>query len=338
MSKKSWAEFQGIRSHSFVKGLVNDASDVTADDLVDMSGYGHHLQVLLAYAQDELVWSGNNPPITVSPEIYKATPRELRVNKFGLSYRRDAKFWLHKTLARIMAGAADYLHKTHGWTTVLYDGLRTVDGAYNLYLHAADSDMESGLLSLPGRSAHNKGMAVDSMMMDKNGREVDMGGHFDHLDMSSNGRDYTGDAITPAAVENRRIREAAFLRAAFAQGLLIAPLRNEFWDDRLPENREDLWRVLDSAARACGMSLLTPQDNALRKSDRAAFAAKWERWDYADFLTHWHHFFKGHEAELMKNIGVLTPPREEKPEFYHGNYHPIYEEKLGMEKSISQPR
>ena len=335
MSKKSWQEFEGVRSQSFVKDLVPSASDVSAADLVDMATTSEHIKVLLAYAQDELVWSGNNAPILVSPEIYKATPRELRVNKFGLSYKRDAKFWLHETLARIMTHAASYLYQTHGWSTVLYDGLRTVDGAYQLYLHAADTDMSSGLLSLPGRSAHNKGLAVDSMMMDTAGREVDMGGHFDHLDMDTNGRDYRGDTITPVAVENRRIREAAFLRAAFAEGLLIAPLRNEFWDDRLPENREDLWRVLDSAARACGMNLLTAEDEALRKSDRAAFSAKWESWDYADFLTQWHHFFKGHEAELMRQLGTLTPPREEKAEFYHGNYHPIYEAALGSEKSMS---
>jgi D-alanyl-D-alanine dipeptidase len=297
-----------------------------------------HLSVLLAYAQDELVWSGNYAPITVDKTIYNATPRELRVNKFGLSYKRNATLWLHETLARIITAAADHLHTQYGWRTVLYDGLRTVDGAYNLYVHAHDTDMSSGLLSMPGTSAHNKGLAVDSMMIDAKGLEVDMGGHFDHLDMDTNGRNYTGDAITPAAIENRRIREAAFLRGAFSQGLIIAPLRNEFWDDRLPENHEDLWRVLDSAARVIGLSLLDEEDLQMRKNDRAAFSAKWESWNYAQFLSTWQTFFAGHETKLIAEIGTAMPPLEEKIEFYHGNFNPIYEDAMPAHLRISQPR
>ncbi|NBX04056.1 MAG: hypothetical protein EBR02_08390 [Alphaproteobacteria bacterium] len=329
MTKRPWVDFQNIRSQSFVRDMMSGALDIAPDDLVDMGAVGGPISIVVAYAQDTLLFDASGRTTKVSTRnSYLSLPRDARVNKFGIAYRPEAKLWLHKTLAGIVIGAADYLYQTHGWTTVIYDGLRTVEGAYNLYIQAQDSDMDSGLLSMPGTSAHNKGLAVDSMMYFDSGREVPMGGHFDHLNMSTNGRYYIGSAVSAEAIENRRIREAAFLRSAFSQGLLIAPLRNEFWDDRLPENREDLWRVLDSAARAIGRSLLTFEDEALRTSHREIFAEKWENWDYDQFLYRWRQFFAKHENELERTIGAVMPPLIEKTEFYHGNYHPIYDEHL----------
>jgi|GEM_PF-2362394 len=338
MSRLPWEHFLGVRSHSFVRGMVSDAQEVNPDDLVDMIAYRQEervaacagadpIAVLVAYAQDHLLYRPDGRIFPApSHEAYASAERHTRVNKFGLAYRADAPMLLHRTLADIVVGAAIHLYTTHGWATVLFDGLRTVDGAYLLYLQADDSDMTDGLLSLPGKSAHNKGMAVDSMMLDiRTGLEVEMGGHFDHLDMSTNGRRYAGVAITPEAKHNRRVREAAFLRSAFAQGLLIAPLRNEFWDDRLPENREDLWRVMESAARVIGLELLTDEDARLQRHEREAFVAKWESWSYQDFLDIWATFFAGYEAQLIAAIGTATPPPQEKAEFYHGNYHPIYD-------------
>jgi len=317
MMRKPWSDFIGKRSESFVRGLVSDARHVLPEELVDMGKYaGKHLQICLAYAQEESIYDDENKIITVTPDIYAKTIREQRVNKFGLAYPKDRKFLLHKTLADIVIGAANYLYKTYCWQTILYDGLRTVDGAFALYNFASDEDLAAGLLALPAKSAHNKGLAVDSMMMDELGREIEMGGHFDHLDMATNMRNYDGNKISEIAKQNRLIREAAFLRSAFSQGLLIAPLRSEFWDDRLPENREDLWRVLDSAARVTGV---VPSLEVLENK---------EKWDYADFLNNWQKTFAGHEEKLVEKIGCKHPPLTEKPEFYHGNYHPIYDADL----------
>lgn len=350
MIKKPWEAFAHATSQSHVAGLVDGASHVPPEELVDMQrhrrdermlacGGRDPVQVLVAYAQDSLAYSEDGALIEVKDRAdYLALKRKDKLNKFGLAYRPDAKFWLHRTLADIVVGAAVHLWQSQGWSLTLYDGLRTVEGAYNLYLYAPMSDMESGLLSLPGQSAHNKGMAVDSMCYGDDGREVDMGAHFDHLDMTVNSRVYAGPAISAAAIENRRLREAAFLRAAFAAGRLIAPLRTEFWDDRLPENREDLWRVLDSAARVVGLALLSPEDIALRRNNRPAFAKKWEQWSYGDFLVRWKNFFAGREDALEKAIGTATPPLEEKPEFYHGNFHPIYDRDLAAcGRNITEP-
>ncbi|MFO0389085.1 MAG: M15 family metallopeptidase [Alphaproteobacteria bacterium] len=339
MSKRPWSDFSSCTSQTFVKDLLVDALPVSPIDLCDMRSHrraervnacgGHDpIRIHVAYAQDYLAYDDNGVLYTPDEETYKKLPREKRLNKFGLAYRHDAQLYLHKTLGDIIVGAAVYLYNTHGWRTVIYDGLRTMEGAYKLYCFAPESDITGGLLALPGQSAHNKGMAVDSMMEDANGHEVDMGGHFDHLDMESNNRVYTGYAISIAAKQNRLIREAAFLRSALTQNMLVAPLRSEFWDDRLPENREDLWRVLDSAARCLGITLLTAEDLQLRKTDKKLFSQKWERWSYSDFLAKWREVFKGREAELIKLFGIATPPVRERVEFYHGNYQPIYDRDL----------
>lgn len=308
MTRRPWEDFANVRSQS------SGAVDVPAADLVDIEALNHpSLLVCLAYSQEELIYDAQNKIIRTDAKTYAATSRHQRVNKFGLAYRPDARFWLHKTLANIVVGAADHLHKTYGWRTVLYDGLRTVEGAFALYNFATDDDLTANLLAMPGKSAHNKGLAVDSMMVDENGCEIEMGGHFDHLDMSTNGRTYNGDKISEAARKNRIIREAAFLRSAFSQNLLIAPLRNEFWDDRLPENHEDLWRVLDSAARCIGLEYSVQNK---------------EKWNYADFLANWEKIFTNHEEKLIETIGHTLPPLIEKSEFYHGNYHPIYDSSL----------
>lgn len=319
--RKSWSDFEHILSETPPHG----AQHVRPDELVAIANYKKPeriaacngtdpLGTCLVYAQDSLVYDENGNQIAVDAATYAATLREHRVNVFGLSYRRDATLWLHQTLADIVIGAAIYMQQTQGWKTIVYDGLRTVEGAFKLYNFATDDDLAAGLLALPGKSAHNKGLAVDSMMVDSTGREVDMGGHFDHLDMSTNMRFYDGDKISNFAKKNRLIREAAFLRSALTQDLLIAPLRGEFWDDRPPEDRSDLWRVLDSAARVMGITLHRQKE--------------WNDWNYNDFLYHWQKTFRGQEEKLQKTLGVTAPPAEEKFAFYHGNYHPLYDRDL----------
>ncbi|MDX1975589.1 MAG: M15 family metallopeptidase [Rickettsiales bacterium] len=337
--KRPWSDFAQARSTSFVRDQLADAQaaqphlvalgEYRKAERIQACGGIDPLRTMVAYAQDEWIYDEQDRFTRCDDASYYQTlPREKRLNKFGLAYRRDARLWQHRILADIMVGAAIHLYQTQGWRTVVYDGLRTMEGAYKLYQFAPDSDIQAGLLALPGQSAHNKGLAVDSMMEDAQGREIDMGGHFDHLDMETNSRTYAGQAISPMAKYNRLIREAAFLRSAFSQGLLVAPLRSEFWDDRLPENREDLWRVLDSAARVVGIDLLSADDLALRKTNRDAFANKYERWSYADFINRWKATFAGREAELIQQLGTALPPLNEKPDFYHGNYHPIFDHEL----------
>ena len=40
------------------------------------------------------------------------------------------------------------------------------------------------------------------------------------------------------------------------------------------------------------------------------------------------HLLNVRKAKLEEAFGVVTPPAQEKPEFYHGNYNPIYDASL----------
>lgn len=303
------------------------AADRTAD------GKSDPLRAVVAYGQEELVFvpsttGGWRMQPAADDGAYRQTPPDKRVNKFGPAYRADAPFLLHRALADIVVDAAIDLRDRQGWHSVFYDGLRTVEGAFLLWWLSDPKCLADGLLARPGASAHNKGMAVDWMMTDAaTGDEIDMGGHFDHSDMESNHRLYAGPKISAAARKHRLIREQAVQRAALSRGLLIAPLRNEFWDDRFPENQEDLWRVLESAARCIGVALLTSEDETMRMRDRAAFSARWEQWDYARFTQAWRQVFAGREKELQAVLGVTEPPPEQGI-LYHGDYAPLYDREL----------
>ncbi|MDE3060846.1 MAG: hypothetical protein KGJ06_07535, partial [Pseudomonadota bacterium] len=206
--RKSWEAYASLRSP------MPEARDIDPQELVDMSAYRRcgALEVFVAYAQDDHIFDDNGRPLPVDQKTYQATPHQRRVNKFGKAYRDDAKLWLHRTMADIVIDAAIFMQKEYGWLTLLYDGLRTVDGAYRIYSHATDQDLASGILAAPGLSAHNKGMAADLVMFGRNGRLVEMGGNFDHLDMKTNHRNYRD--LPPELLENRRRREIAFQHAA----------------------------------------------------------------------------------------------------------------------------
>lgn len=291
------------------------------------------IRMVVAYGQEEMVFvpsatGGWRMQAAPDEAAYRRTPPDKRVNKFGMAYRADAPFLLHRALADIVVDAAIDLRDRRGWHSVFFDGLRTVEAAFLLWRLSDPQWLADGLLARPGASAHNKGMAVDWMMTDAaTGDEIDMGGHFDHSDMESNHRLYAGPKISAAARKHRLIREQAVQRAALGRGILIAPLRNEFWDDRFPENREDLWRVLESVARCLGVALLSAEDEAMRVQDRSAFAAKWEDWDYDRFVREWQATFKGREQDLQAMLGAAEPPSEQGV-VYHGAYAPLYDRAL----------
>lgn len=314
---------------------------IAPSELVDMANYRHKertyadqdiITVVVAYAYDDLVYDENGHAIHVDRQTYESTPRELRVNKFSKAYRKDAKIWLHKSMADIVVDAALFMHKKHGWTSVIYDGLRTVDGAYIVYNNMSDADIASGIFAAPGASAHNKGMAVDMVMFDADNKLVEMGGNFDHLDMKTNSRAYTD--LPQHILDNRIHREIAFQHAALTHGRLFAPLRSEFWDERFPENSEDHWRVLDSLARCMGKRLLNEEDEINRTSPRGsearqAFHDKWENMSYEQFSELWQQLFDDNKMRRIFDVvtSVKLPP-EPSTIIYHGDYNPLFDRDL----------
>jgi D-alanyl-D-alanine dipeptidase len=338
IQRRPWADFAFLQSHTHTRP---QARNVSPEALVDMASYRntdrYHngydiIQTVVAYAYDDLIYDNKGRPIHVDAKTYAATPRDLKVNKFAKAYRNDARIWLHRAMADIVVDAALFLHKQHGWTCTIYDGLRTVDGAYLVYSQMSDEDIASGIFAAPGNSAHNKGMAVDLVIFDADGTLVEMGGNFDHLDMTTNSRTYTG--LPPHVIENRIKREIAFQHAALLHGRLFAPLRSEFWDERFPENTQDHWRVLDSLARCMGQCLLSEQDEINRTSPkesdaRTCFERDWEQMDYHRFTAHWQRLFD--DAELRQQLDLsmqVKLPPDEDTVIYHGDFHPIYDRDL----------
>lgn len=286
---------------------------VSPADLLDMAAYRRStaLSVFVAYAQDQHIFDEKGWPKPVDAKTYAAAPRDVRVNKFGKAYRDEAKLWLHKDMADIVVDAAVFMHEKHGWQTLLYDGLRTVDAAEIIYRNAAQSDRDGGLIAPPGKSAHNKGMAADLVQFDSVGKLVEMGGNFDHLDMETNHRNYRN--LAPEVLENRRLREIAFQHAALSRGRLFAPLRSEFWDERFPENEADHWRVLESLCRCLGK----PVDIAHAPMDYDQFKREWEALFDDKALRQTLHL----SADVK-----LAPERE--TVIYHGDFNVLYDRDL----------
>ena len=276
---KAWTDYQR---------LAGQVADEEAE-LVRLSDA--HIWHLPAYAQTEYIYDGH-AIIRVDEARYHHTPMLERVNQFdamGTSYGAHiTEITIEKRLGQITAAAAEMvageagIMRADGSLTsgklMVIDALRTVDATY--LLGAANPlALENKLLALPGTSAHNKGMAVDLTLVYEDGGawcDADMLGHIDHPDMVTNHRNYA--ALSAVQQHNRLYLEQVMLRGAIACGMLLAPLREEFWDFRFPEDGLDLWRVLEAIARAAGVGAAfeTCRDNIeqihtlLRAGDKEA--------------------------------------------------------------------
>jgi D-alanyl-D-alanine dipeptidase len=309
-TKRSWSDCCDTPPNSF-------SQTVRYEDLVNLESYrseerGDALHVLPAYAQDSRIFK-NKKIITATPDEYEQTPMDERLNKFRQAYKTNAPLLLHKHLADVLVDAAIDMKQRYGWNTVALDGLRTMESGFLLYHNAKDEWLADGLLSAPGKSAHNRALAVDSMQFDAEGNAVDMGGHFDHSNMENNHRNYDGAGISAQAKHNRILREQAFQRAALKHNTVIAPLREEFWDDRVPGSEKDLWRVMESICRCIGEQ--PPEERA---EDYSTFARQWE--NYLD---------KKRLGEVFGDY-ALHPPLPDRI-VYHESIKPIFDHDLPVE-------
>lgn len=318
-----------------------DRRDVAVADLVHVAQWrrgertlrchGHDpLHCVVAYAQDELIFENCKLVTTTSRAEYEARHRDEKLNKFGAAYRPDAPLLTHRYFADILVETAIDMHQNHGWTLIVLDSLRTMEAGYLMYRNAHPDDRASKLLSAPGTSAHNRALAADCMCVDATGREIDMGGHFDHSDMATNHRNYRGDAVSAQQQQHRLWRECAFQRGALRCGAPIAPLREEFWDDRVPGSPADFWRVLESMLRCLGGDYhLDPRLAELREMLRS-FEAKAQAADaYALFADAWRELLTPHRALLEDTLHTsddAPPPLENF--IFHEWLNPIYDRDL----------
>ena len=182
---------------------------------------------------------------------------EHKDNLFKTSiYRADAKMLVHKELVPIILRAADLCFERTGLLFELKDCLRPIE-AQALMLEtdivkAHPHWIEEGakrLLTPPGGGSHPRGMAVDIILINENGDEVDMGTPFDYLteDRENNpaARSYTkfsdDESYNQQILKNRGILKDAMLDAGKELGVEVWPLTEEWWDFRLMSEYTNLY-------------------------------------------------------------------------------------------------
>jgi D-alanyl-D-alanine dipeptidase len=164
-------------------------------------------------------------------------------------YRPDARMICHHQLLPVIINAADRLHAETGHYLAFKDCLRPLEAQQKII----ESDIvrahpewleEPRLFSPPGKGGHPRGMAIDVLIVDRNGDELEMGTPFDYLttDKSINpaARDYTdfgrGDAYNEQVAQNRSLLTRVMMQAATDAGRELLPLPQEWWDFRFPND------------------------------------------------------------------------------------------------------
>ncbi len=162
-------------------------------------------------------------------------------------YRPEARMWGHKEFVPIIFRAADICYGEHKLIFELKDVLRTVEAqekivATKLVKAHPQWLEEPRLFAPPGKGGHPRGMAVDLVLIDENGVEIDMGTPFDHMTDDKNinpaARDFTdfgqGPAYSDMVLSNRKKLESALMQAAEEFKKELLPLPQEWWDFRFP--------------------------------------------------------------------------------------------------------
>lgn len=159
-------------------------------------------------------------------------------------YRPEAKMWGHRELVPIILAAAQACYEKTGWVFEIKDCLRTVEAQALMRetdivkAHPQWLEEPGRLLSPPGAGGHPRGMAVDIILVDKNGDEIDMGTRFDYLTEDRNNnpaaRDYM--KFSQTVLDNRKVLEGSMMQAAAAAGRELLPLPQEWWDFRFPKS------------------------------------------------------------------------------------------------------
>ncbi len=160
-------------------------------------------------------------------------------------YRPDAKMWVHEELLPIVLEASKICFKEYGFIFELKDCLRTTDSQIkitNTKIVKANPHwlQEPRLFSNPGAGGHPRGMAIDIILIDNNGDEIDMGTPFDFLAEDPNNnpaaRNYTkfsnDENYNKIVITNRLILEKCITSAAKKLNTTIKPLTVEWWDFR----------------------------------------------------------------------------------------------------------
>ncbi len=150
-------------------------------------------------------------------------------------YKKDAKLWLYKDLAKVVFKASEQCFREKNIRFILYDGLRTIEAQKAMIQTKRVLDNpqwieKPRMLSLAGEGGHPRAMAIDIGLEYSNGVLIDMGSDFDCFSKKSH-RDYRHDKNIQY---NRNILNSYMERAAKFLGIPLFLLPQEWWDFRLP--------------------------------------------------------------------------------------------------------
>jgi D-alanyl-D-alanine dipeptidase len=160
------------------------------------------------------------PAFDVDVKLAYATDANLT----GQPVYRNADCWLHRAAAEKLERAIE-LAQPLGLGLRIFDALRPVEAQWALWKVRPDPEF----LADPRRgSPHSRGVAVDLTLLDKSGRELDMGTGF--------------DAFTPLSHHGRTdVSHEAQRNRLLLMGLMTAAgwdfYRNEWWHYQLFEAR-----------------------------------------------------------------------------------------------------
>ena len=178
------------------------------------------------------------------PELVRITPPEFAVqidlryataNNFtGKPVYKSQYCYLHNAAAAALVQTIK-LAAGMGYQIKIFDAYRPAEAQFKLWEHTPDPHFLANPVS---GSPHSRGIAIDLNLIDKSGKELDMGTEFDAFTSKS----YHGNLeISPAAQTNRRI----------LLGLMTASgwdwYENEWWHYQLPNPRGyRLWSDKDA--------------------------------------------------------------------------------------------
>lgn len=223
---------------------MSDIIAIAADDLLPLEDFtnSHPLRVDLVYAQEK------------HPD-----------NMFGCAiYRADARMLCHRKFLPIILDAALLCHAQSGLSFELKDCLRTVEAQEMMrqtdIVKANPHWLEepNRLLSPPGKGGHPRGMAIDIILLDANGDEVDMGTRFDYLtpDPARNPAARSFRDLPADVLARRQLLENCMMQSAAKHELPLLPLPQEWWDFRFPRDLYDLYAPVQDVQMppACRMT------------------------------------------------------------------------------------
>lgn len=171
-----------------------------------------YFQKSFPYSLDSLVLV-TNLDSTILTDVRYATTN----NFTGKIFYTTDKVYLIDEVAKALVKAHQYLKKKYNLRIKIYDGYRPLSVQKKLWEVYPD---ERYVANPQKGSRHNRGCAVDITLVDKNGKELDMGTNYD---------DFTEKAhinykkLPSKVLNNRKILRETMIRFGFI------PNRTEWW-------------------------------------------------------------------------------------------------------------